>query len=232
MLHDVTWLTTLRNAGRLFLTLPIFVAIPLVLALVLFNRVPAWKFFRATFFMSWLLPPLSIGYMFTPIFGTDGPINRVLSALHLPSVGWLGSPTLAPIVIVCVLLWSWFGLGMVIYLAGLSTLSVDILDAAAIDGARGWAVLRAVLIPHLLPTIAFWSVLCTANMLLNVFPYIYALTEGGPGDATRLPDYYVWQTIASFNPGYTSTLGLTLFVLIAMIVSVEIRFLYTQASDE
>ncbi|MBJ7614411.1 MAG: sugar ABC transporter permease [Candidatus Dormibacteraeota bacterium] len=232
MLHDEVWLASLRNAGKLVLTLPVFILVPLVFAAVLFNGAPGWRFFRATFFMSWLLPPVSVGFMFTPIFGSYGPINMMLSRLNVEPIPWLGSPTLAPLVVGAALLWSWFGLGTVIYLAGLATIPTDQLDASRIDGARMWSVLRWVQIPHLVPTIAFWSVLCTSNMLLNVFAYIYALTEGGPGTATMLPEYYIWTTTQYFNPGYTSALGISLFIIVAAVVFIQVRFLLAGASDE
>jgi ABC-type sugar transport system permease subunit len=232
MLSDGAWLAAVGNAVKLMLTLPLFVLVPLLVATLLFNAVPGWRRFRAVYFLSWLLPPISVGFMFNPVFGTGGPVNALLSLLGIDPVLWLGSPTLTPIVLVLVILWSWFGLGTAIFLAGYSTMPLDLVDAARIDGASGWSILRWVAIPHLMPTIASWSILCTASLLLGLFPLVYALTEGGPGTATLLPEYYIWSTTLRWNPGYTSALGITLFAAVVVLSAIQVRVMYHRTRDE
>jgi raffinose/stachyose/melibiose transport system permease protein len=230
-LTDEGWITAVQNAAKLMLLLPIVVTFPLLVATVIFYGIRAWKYFRAIFFLSWLLPPVAVGQMFNPMFGLNGPVNAWLANLGIEPIQWLGSTTLAPIVFGAVIVWSWFGLGTGIYLAGYATIPDDEFDAASIDGAGPWSVLWHVSVPRLLPTISYWTVLCTSSLLLGLFPYVLALTHGGPARATMLPEYFIWDTTIRFNPGYTSALGIELFMIIAVVVAIQVWVMFGRVAD-
>lgn len=230
-LTDEGWIAAVQNAARLMLLLPIVVVFPLLIATVIFYGIRGWKYFRAIFFLSWMLPPVAVGQMFNPIFGLNGPVNYWLGQLGIQPVQWLGSTTLAPIVFGAVILWSWFGLGAGIYLAGYATIPDDEFDAARIDGAGPWSVLWHVSVPRLLPTISYWCVLCTSSLLLGLFPYVFALTHGGPARATMLPEYFIWDTTIRWNPGYTSALGIELFIIIAIVVAIQVWVMFGRVAD-
>ncbi|MBJ7614394.1 MAG: sugar ABC transporter permease [Candidatus Dormibacteraeota bacterium] len=231
--QDDVWRHSIVNLVRMLATLPIFVLVPLVIASVLFHGIRGWRFFRAVFFLSWLLPPVTVGYMFDPILGFRGPVNTLLTAIHVAPVNWLGSVGLTPWVLVGVILWSWFGLGTGIYLAGFGTLPSDHLDAARIDGAGPISTLLWVEVPHLLPTVSYWSIICTTGMLLGLFPFILALTGGGPGDATTMPEFQVWHVSTStYNPGYASALGITLFGAAAILTLAQVRLLFSRSRED
>jgi ABC-type sugar transport system permease subunit len=232
-IHDQVWIAALTNAGKLLVTLPLFVFFPLLVAAGLFHGVRGWKYFRAVFFLSWLLPPVTVGQMFGPILGFSGPVNGLLGHLGVEPINILGSPTVAPWALVGVILWSWFGLGTAIYLAGFATLPTDYLDAAKIDGAGPFATLRFIEIPHLLPTMAYWGVLCTTSMLLGLFAFIYSLTGGGPGSATTLPEFQIWHVQSSeYNPGYASALGVMLFLIAGIITLLQVRIMFRRSNTE
>ena len=179
-------------------------ALPLALAFLIFQETYGWRFFRATFVFPYIVAPVIAGYIFSFILGVDGPANQFLRAIGLDAIAvqWFGDSRTALWGLVGVALWSYFGLGVVIYLAGMANIPRDYFDAAKLDGASWLQQLIHVSIPLLLPTIGYWSVICTAGMLIWFFPYIYAITSGGPGYASMLPEYYIYQVSTKFfDPG-------------------------------
>jgi ABC-type sugar transport system permease subunit len=235
MLTDSGWHEALFNALRALAVLPIVILFPLVLAFALQQGVPFGGFFRATYFIGWLLPAVMVGYMFVPILAAGGPLNAVLGASSLggfANTSWLGSSDTALWVLLAVYLWTAFGLGVGIYLAGLSTIPLDLYDAAKVDGAGFWGTLVSVTIPSILPTIAFWTVMSTGGLLLWLFPLIYSLTGGGPGRSTTLPEFFIWKVFGSGNLSYASALGIALLAIVLVFVLLQLRLLFFRTTDE
>ena len=126
-------------------------------------------------------------------------------------------------------LWSFFGLGVLTYLSGLSTVPDEVIEAARLDGAGFWRLLIEIVTPLLKPVIGYWTVLCTSSMLIWMFPLIYALTRGGPGSATMLPEYLVFTTTFEFlNRGKGAAIGMALFVFAAIVSAFVVRRMYAE----
>jgi ABC-type sugar transport system permease subunit len=229
MVHDPAWRTALVNAGEILLLVPVFVVVPLILAFALFQGFAGWRFFRAVFFMSWLMPPVIVGYMFTPLLGSSGPIGSVFKAIGLGGLArdWLGGTSTALWAVMAVFLWTIFGLGVGIYLAGLATVPGHLVEAARLDGASRPRILRHVIVPLLMPTIALWSVMVVSALLLGLYSLIYALTGGGPSFATLTPEYDIVNVLlGEVNPNYAAALGVTLFAGVFLIVVAQTASLY------
>ncbi|MHB1376838.1 MAG: carbohydrate ABC transporter permease [Candidatus Humimicrobiaceae bacterium] len=227
---DKIFLTSIVNILKSFIALPFFIIIPLVIAFLIHQRVPGWKFFRATYLFSYLLAPVMVGYMFSFLLGSRGPINVLLKAIGLDAlaINWLGNPRSSIFVVFGVILWSWFGLGALIYLASMATVEEQLYESAKLDGANSMQVLFHITIPHILPTIGYWSVLVTTSFFIGLFPFIFSLTEGGPGYATMMPEYYIYITATKFlNPGYASAMGVVLFFVIFILSLVQIKLMYS-----
>lgn len=234
MVDDDVFLAALTNAAKGVLALPFLVVIPLLTAYPIFLRCRGWRFFRATYFFSYTLPPVMVGYMFGFVLGLDGPLNSALRAVGLGrfAVQWFGTLDTALWAVFAVVLWSWFGLGTIVYLAGLATIPEDYLDAAKVDGATSLQTLRHVVVPSIRPTIGYWSVVCTTGLLIWLFPYIFALTEGGPGYASMMPEYYIYLVSTRYvDPGYASALGVTLFGLVFVASIAQVRIMYLQSAE-
>jgi multiple sugar transport system permease protein len=104
------------------------------------------------------------------------------------------------------------GLNMTIYLAALKSIPEEYAEAARVDGASGWRVLRAITLPLLGPTTLF-VVIITATSALQVFDHILLMTAGGPENATNVLVYYIYrQAFQFFDIGYASALAVFLFV--------------------
>lgn len=233
MLADPVWLTALFNAARALLLLPVFILVPLVLALLLFLRVPGWRFFRAAFFLANLLPAAIVGLMFRVILGFDGPVVQVLSAAGLEALARpvLSNPDTALWAVFGVVLWTIFGLGVLVYLGGLAAIPEDLVDAARVDGAGFWPLLRRVMLPLVVPTMGYWAFVCTAELLLFNFPYVFALTGGGPGYSSMLPQLYIYQAFTLlFDPEYAATLGVTFGLIVTALSLVQVRMMFNRAT--
>jgi len=235
LFNDRVFLGSLVNILKSIIVIPIFVVIPLIIAFIIHQKCTGWRFFRATYFFPYLLPPVIVGYMFSFILGPYGPVNSIIESIGLEkfAINWFGDPNIAIFSIFGVILWSWFGLGTIIYLASMGTIPEDLFESAILDGAKPRQLLRYITLPHIVPTLGYWAVLITTSFFIGLFPYIYALTEGGPGYATMMPEYYVYIVSTKYlDAGYASAIGFVLFLLIFVLAMIQVKFMYTNNMEE
>lgn len=229
--HDPTFLDSLVNMLILIATLPIWIALPLVLAILIHQGVPGGKLFRAVYFFPAVLSSVIIGAIFNMILRYDGSLNAMLKAFGFSAVDWLGNSNTALFSLIAVQLWSTFGMGVLIFLAGLSTVPSDMLEAAKLDGAKLLQTWWYVVIPSLRPIIEFAAVVTTIGMLTSMFGLIYVLTAGGPGTATTLPEFLIWLEQGKLNsPGYASAISMVLFLLMGGLAAIQIRIMSRNAN--
>jgi raffinose/stachyose/melibiose transport system permease protein len=230
MLSDPAVVESFANVGRVVLTLPIWVVSPLLVAYLIHQRTPGWRLFRAVYFLPYMIAPVIVGSIFREILGTSGPLNLILQTVGLGSLAqaWLGGTNTALLSVVGVALWSFFGLGVITYLAGLASLDDAVLEAAAIDGAGFWRTLLNIVLPMLRPVVGYWAVLCLGGMFIWMFPLLFSLTQGGPGYATMLPEYLVYLTAFQFNDrGYATAIGIVLFGVASLASFWIVRVMYS-----
>jgi len=226
LFQDPVFRIALRNVGLLVLLLPVAVAIPGLLATFIFLRVPGHRFFRSVYFFPAVLSPVIIGAIFNLLLAFDGPLNSVLAAVGIPPVDWLGDPDIAMFSVVGVHVWATFGMAMVVFLAGLTTIDAALLDAARVDGATLAQVIRHVIIPGLSRTIQFVFVTTMIGMLTSMFGLLYVMTSGGPGGSTYLPEYYIWIQQGQMNrPALASAASTVLFVIMLVVGLAQIALL-------
>ena len=171
---------------------------------------------------------LRLAWMLTQatVLSSDGPFNSLLETLHLPTNDWLGNKDTALFTVVGVQIWSTFGLAVTIFLAGLSTLDNEQIEAATLDGANLLQTIRHVIIPSLRPTIQFVVVTTTIGMLTGMFGLLFVMTAGGPFDSTYLPELYIWVKQGKDNrPALASAASMVLFLLMVVIAVVQIKLL-------
>ena len=235
MWNDPVVQKTFLHALILIATLPIWILLPLILALLIFQESPGWRFFRATYFLPYIIAPIAVRIMFRQMLAPEGPLNSFLRAIGLSrfALAWLQGPTSALLSIAAVALWSFFGLGVLTYLSGLSSIPLDIIEASKLDGAGFWRMLFSVVLPSIKPMLGYWTVLCSSGVLIWMFPLVYALSQGGPGISTMLPEYLVFLTTFQFlDRGYGSAIGIVLFLFVALITSFSVRYMFQAGTRE
>ena len=226
LFSDPLFLGALRNVGLLVLLLPVAVAIPGLLATFIYLRVPGHRFFRGVYFFPAVLSPVIVGAIFNLLLAFDGPFNALLGTVGLGPVDWLGDPDIAIYTVVGVHVWATFGMALVVFLAGFSTLDSSLLDAARIDGAALPRIIWHVIIPGLSRTIQFVFVTTMIGMLTSMFGLLYVMTSGGPGGTTYLPEYYIWIQQGQMNsPALASAASTVLFLVMVVVGLLQISVL-------
>ena len=121
------------------------------------------------------------------------------------------------------IVWANAGFNAVTLLAGLQTITEDVLDAAAIDGAAGWSLFRHITLPLLKPatiTVITWG-LVTA---FSLFGPIYVMTQGGPGKSTEVLGMYIYENAFHYwQLGYATALSTVVFIICLIINAIMAR---------
>nr|WP_199034828.1 sugar ABC transporter permease [Glycomyces salinus] len=226
LLDDPLFREAMGNVWLLVLLLPVAVAIPGMLATFIYLRVPGHRFYRSVYFFPAVLSPVIVGAIFNLLLAYDGTVNTVLGAIGLGPVDWLGDPDVAMFAVVGVHVWATFGMALVVFLAGFSTLDSALIDAARIDGASLSQVIRHVIVPGLSRTIQFVFVTTMIGMLTSMFGLLYVMTGGGPEGSTYLPEYYIWIQQGQMNrPALASAASTVLFGVMLVVGLAQIAVL-------
>jgi len=198
----------------------------LILALVLERDTRVNRFARAAFFVPVVMSALAVGYIFQALLKPQGLLNGALSAISGQHVttAWLGDTTWTIVVVAVIHAWKWMGLSMLIYLAGLKTISEDVIEAARIDGAGWWGTFRSIRWPLLAPAITF-NVATALLGSMNGFDVVQATTQGGPGGTTELLNIFVFRTFGQGLFAQATTMSLMLFLMVAVLAFPVIRIL-------
>ena len=171
------------------------------------------SFFRAIYYMPVVTPMVAVAFvwkfMYNPQIGT---INQIFGL----DVNWLMNPKIALLAVIIMTIWKDFGYAVVMYMAGLYSLPSDALEAAKVDGANGWQTFRYITLPLLKPMTLF-VVITSIISYIQAYVQILIMTEGGPGTATYLASYIIYdEAFVKYNFGYASALSFVLFVITAV----------------
>jgi ABC-type sugar transport system permease subunit len=213
--------TILANEGFLLLGLPLWVGLPLLLAFLLYDKVPLAGFIRTIFFFPATASPALIGILFTIILGPQGPLNSALSLFGWRSPpDWLVSTGWVKPVLICVLAWATIGTGIMIFSAGLTAIPPELFEIAQIDGVGWWGRLRYVALPALRRITELWTVILVITVFVAMFPWVYTLTLGGPGYTSTTIDYDIYQN--ALTNGY---FGLAAAEMVYMLILIGLVLL-------
>lgn len=228
---DPTFRSSMVNTLILLATLPIWIMLPMLLAILIHQGVPGGKLFRAVYFFPAVLSSVIVGSIFNVVLRFDGSLNALLKMVGINAVDWLGNGSTALGSLIAVQLWSTFGMSLLIFLAGLSTVPKDMLEAARLEGASLPQTWWHIVIPALRPIIEFVAVVTTIGVLTSMFGLIYVLTAGGPGTSTTLPEFLIWLEQGKMNrPGYAAAISMVLFLFMAGIAWLQIRIMNRNAN--
>ncbi|WP_205650393.1 carbohydrate ABC transporter permease [Actinoplanes solisilvae] len=170
---------------------------------------------RAVVFYPYVIGPIIIGFLWSAILGANGAIAHVFSNAGHSPLPFLSDPTWAIGSIVAVVVWSQFGVNVVLYLAGLQTVPPALHEAARVDGAGRWQTFRSVTWPMLAPSVTVNLVLVLVG-LLRVYEIVLALTGGGPAGRTNTFAFLILsESFRANHLGYGAAQAITLMVVIA-----------------
>lgn len=191
----------LGTQGYLLLGLPVWTFLPLAIATLLAERVPWAGVFRSIYFFPSTASPAVIGIVFSFLLAPNGPANHVLQSIGL---GWLAADWLANVafvrpILIAVVAWATMGTGVVIFSAALGSISPDLLEAAKIDGSSWWQTFVYIILPNLKSVVQLWVVILVISSFTAMFPWIFTLTQGGPGYASTTIDYSIYQNALTFG---------------------------------
>lgn len=155
-----------------------------------------------------------------------GPLNAFLGHLGIAPMNWLTDPSLVLPSVAIVAVWNTFGFSYVIALGGLTSIPVEQLEAARVDGAHGWRLAWHIMIPLLMPTLLFLAVTAILQALPHAFVAIVTLTSGGPdGRSSNLLYEIYHQGFEAFAVGRASAASVVLMLLISGLAIWQFRIL-------
>jgi multiple sugar transport system permease protein len=209
--------------------LPFSLVLPLAIAIVVNGiRGRARTVYRVLLFTPMLMAPVVVAviwrWMLHPL---QGIVTMGLADLTgTAPLTWFRSPELAIWAIVGIAGWKLIGFSILLFSAGLTSISQDYLDAAGVDGASPWQIIRYVTLPLLSPTITFVVLLTVLLSGQWTFPMINVLTQGGPVGSTASIYYLLWEFgFRNFNVGFSSAAAVLFFVAFGLLALLFTRLM-------
>ncbi len=225
VLDDPTFRAAARHSAMLLLAVPVMVVISVLVALLLYERMRAWRLYRSIIFIPFILAVPIVGIVASYMFQLNGVVNGALAAIGLGALeqDWIGSSDRALWTVMIVIIWREVGFGIILFLARMLSLDEGPLEAARIDGAGWWQRVRHVVLPELKGAIELYAVIASITVVAWVFAYIWTITKGGPGDATVVLELYIYnQGLRNSLPGMASAVA----VMLLAVASVAIALLF------
>ena len=222
----IFWQSLSNNLWYAAVTIPVSIALALLMALWVNGRIPGRSLLRLAYFTPTILPMIAVAniwlFFYTPEYGL---LEQFTGVLGLPTHNWLGSKNTALGCLMVVAVWKEAGFFMIFYLAALQQMSPNLAEAAAIEGASRWYFFRRITFPLLMPTTLFVLV----NAVINAFrlvDHVVVMTRGGPDNATELLLYYIYEIGFRFwDPAYAATLTIVLLSILALAALAQFGFI-------
>jgi ABC-type sugar transport system permease subunit len=206
----------------------------LLVAALLFRVKFGGRFFRTVYFLPVITSTVVLMTIGDSLTGPGGPIQKWLIQANILTepIFWKSQDTLPMIVIALINTWKWFGISMVILLAGMYGIDARLYEAAAVDGANDWQKFLRITLPLLRPQLFFLFVIDVINGL-QMFGEVFSIgfnVYGGPNNQALTPVMYLYaQAFDQSNVGYASTIGLLLALLIAILTVMQFKFMPADA---
>ncbi|MDK2897586.1 MAG: multiple sugar transport system permease protein [Candidatus Atribacteria bacterium] len=222
------------SAFRVTITFVVFsvlitVGLGLLLALLFNRQMRGIKFFRTICTTPLFTAPVALGYMFMIIlYEEGGPINNFLQALGLNSVSWLSDARWAVVSVLIADTWQWTPFVFLVLLAAMQALPRELYEAASLDTSSGWGIFQHITLPLISPALGTVSILRTVEAF-KIFDLPFALTNGGPGLATRTLTFNVYTN--GLRDQDLGSATATAVILLVMVLVVSLIFFRRYGSN-
>lgn len=227
---DPRFANALNGTWIYFVTLiPIQVFLPLGLAILLWpiRRSKPQGAYRVMLFsptvIAWSVGAVMWLWIFNPL---QGLLNKIIMEFGVERINWLSDRDTAIWTVIIVATWKSLGLNLLLYLAALEGVPGDVIEAASLDGASNWEIMRTIRFPLITPT--FFFVLVTTVISVNdeVFGAINVLTEGGPFQSTTNIVYYLYeQGFKFFQIGAASAVAVIIFIATVILTWLQFKYI-------
>ncbi|MBS0169364.1 MAG: sugar ABC transporter permease [Nitrospira sp.] len=197
----------------------------LVIALVIHERFHGRGLVRAAILIPWAIPTVVASQLWRYIFNDQyGFANLLLFGNQVTDyIPWLSYPSLAFGIVVLADVWKTSSFAALLILAGLQLIPDDLYDAARVDGAGAWQRFRHITLPLLKPALLLALLFRTMDAF-RVFDLVFVMTQGGPGDATQVLQFYGYQTLFTEGRiGYGSAVSVAVFLMILALSLIYLR---------
>ncbi|MFQ6551375.1 carbohydrate ABC transporter permease [Aestuariibius insulae] len=229
---DRAFETSLWNNLKWLLLYLLAIPAGLFIALFLNQTVTGIRLYKSLFFFPFVISQVVVGLVFTWFYDpTFGLLNTILGWFGAGPIAVLGDPTLATYGIIAAGLWPQTAYCMILYLTGLNAVDPEQVEAARLDGAKGWRMLWYVIIPQLKPA-TFIAFVVTIIGALRSFDLISIMTNGGPFGSTRVLSFYMFEKALSeygFRMGYGAAIAVVLFLIMLLFIA---YFLWSMWREE
>jgi multiple sugar transport system permease protein len=226
MMEDEQFWISLKNTALFsLLSIPVGIILALFFALLLNQALIGVNIYRAVVFLPVVVSMISVSMVWRWVFNTDvGILNYFLGFIGIDPIGWISDERYALISVAMVAIWKSIGFNMVILLAGLKGVPGHLYEAATIDGAGSLTKLFRITIPLITPSLFFVTIMSVIGSF-QVFDVVYMITDGGPGDSTRVLYYWLWQNAFKFfQMGYASALAWIVFIILFIVTLIQLKF--------
>lgn len=225
ILKDDLFIDSFRNTLVYSLSATaIEVLVGVVLALVFYRHFRGKSFFMILVIMPMMLSTMVVSSVWKTLYHYDiGLFNTMLSAMGLDRVGWLIDPKMALWSLVIVDVWQWTPFAFIVVQAGLTSIPQEIFEASVVDGANYRQTLLRVTLPILKEQILLLCLLRTIDTF-KVFAKVFALTRGGPGNATETTSLFIYrEAFQYFKLGRSSAASMIALIATAAVSVVYLR---------
>jgi sn-glycerol 3-phosphate transport system permease protein len=218
----IFWKVLGNNAVFALGTIPTSIALALLMAVWVNDRLPARALVRMSYFTPTILPMIAVANLWLFFYSPQiGLLDKLTGLFGASSHNWLGDPDTVMACLAVMTVWKEAGFFMIFYLAALQSLPPELEEAAKVEGASRWYFFWRVTFPLLMPTTLFVLVNATINSF-KLVDHLFILTKGGPDNASNLLLYYIYQVAFSFfDTAYAATLTVVLLALLAALALVQ-----------
>jgi multiple sugar transport system permease protein len=232
MLDDPAFYTSLRNNVLWLLLYVLAIPAGLFIALFLNQTVTGIRLYKSMFFFPFVISQVVVGLVFTWFYDpTFGLLNTIIGWVGLGPINVLGDPDFVTYGIIAAGLWPQTAYCMILYLTGLNAVDPEQIEAARLDGAKGWKMLWYVIVPQLKPA-TFIAFVVTIIGALRSFDLISIMTNGGPFGESRVLSFYMFEVALSeygFRMGYGAAIAVVLFLIMLCFIT---YFLWSMYKEE
>jgi multiple sugar transport system permease protein len=206
-------------------SVPVGIAISLALAAFMDKHVYGSKLFRFLIFVPYVSSVVASVIVWQVMLQPSyGPVNELLKSIGVANPpSWFVDPHWAMPAVIAFQVWQTVGYNVVVYMAGLKSIPAEVYEAAMIDGAGQWRTFTSVTVPMVSPTTFFLTTMGVIGSF-KVFDLIYLATGGGPGDATSVISFYIYQeAFVAHRLGTSSAAAWVMFAIIFAVTMVQLR---------